>query len=71
MTVDFYGNALLESVTSYEQAVNVYSKLSTMAKDSDSVVRFTLSPLSDYCDKTAQILNDISADNLNYVSRPN
>ena len=68
MKVDFYGDALIDSPTSFEGAVKVYKNLSTLAKTSQSVVRFSLSPISDYCRSSTTILNQISGNNVKKVS---
>ena len=68
MKLDFYGNALIDSPTTFEGAVKVYRELSEMAKKSKSVVRFSLSPITDYCKDTTTILNDISSNNVKEVS---
>ena len=68
MKLDFYGNALVDSPTTFEGAVSVYKSLSKIANISQSVVRFSLSPITDYCKDTTTILNQISSDNVKQVS---
>ena len=70
MKVDFYGDALIDSPTSFEGAVKVYKNLSTLAKTSQSVVRFSLVPISYYC-RSSTILNQISGNNVKKVRSVN
>merc|ERR1711971_68729 len=67
MKVDFYGDALIDSPSTFEGAVKVYKNLSTLAKTSQSVVLFSLSPISDYC-RSSTILNQISGNNVKKVT---
>ena len=67
MKLDFYGDALIDSPTTFEAAVKVYKELPMLAKTSQSVVRFSLSPISDYCTTSTTILNQISGDNVKKV----
>ena len=71
MKLDFYGDALIDSPTTFEGAVKVYKELPTLAKTSQSVVRFSLSPISDYCTASTTILNQISGNNVKKVRSEN
>ena len=71
MKLDFYGDTLIDSPTTFEGAVKVYKNLSTLAKTSQSVVRFSLTPITDYCNEQTAILNQITADNVKKVSSEN
>ena len=71
MKLDFYGDALIDSPTTFEGAVKVYKNLSKLAKTSQSVVRFSLSPISDYCRSSTTILNQISGNNVKKVRSVN
>ena len=68
MKLDFYGDTLIKSPTTFEGAVKVYKELPTYANTSKSVVKFSLSPITDYCKATTTILNQISGDNVKKVS---
>jgi len=68
MKLDFYGDTLIDSPTTFESAVKVYKDLPTFANTSESVVRFSLSPITDYCTGTTTILNQISGDNVKKVT---
>ena len=68
LRLDFYGNALVESPTTFEDAVRVYQTLPEKANMSQSVVRFSLSPITDYCDESTTILNQISSNSVKEVS---
>ena len=71
MKLDFYGDTLIDSPTTFEGAVKVYKELPTFARTSKSVVRFSLSPITDYCTASTTILNQISGDNVKKVSSEN
>ena len=71
MKLDFYGDTLIDSPTTFESAVKVYKDLPTFANTSESVVRFSLSPITDYCTEKTTILNQISGDNVKKVSSEN
>ena len=70
MKLDFYGDTLIDSPTTFEGAVKVYKNLSTLAKTSQSVVRFSLVPISYYC-RSSTILNQISGNNVKKVRSVN
>ena len=71
MKLDFFGDTLIDSPTTFEGAVKVYKELPTFARTSKSVVRFSLSPITDYCTASTTILNQISGDNVKKVSSEN
>ena len=50
LDVSFAGDTILEeSVSSFEDAVKVYKHFSTVALKSQNVVKFSLSPIENYC----------------------
>jgi hypothetical protein len=68
MSFSFYGDTILdESPTSFEQAVQVFQKMPTLAKASNAAVAFTLTPISYYCAGKDALLNSISNNNVNKI----
>ena len=59
LDVSFAGDTILEeSVSSFEDAVKVYKHFSTVALKSQNVVKFSLSPIENYCTvRTIYIFN--------------
>ena len=50
LDVTFTGDTILEdSVSTFDDAVRVYKKFGTVAKSSQAVVKFSLSPIENYC----------------------
>ena len=50
LDVSFAGDTILEkSVSSFKDAVEVYKHFSTVALKSQNVVKFSLSPIENYC----------------------
>ena len=69
LDIDYWGDQLIELPSSYLDAIRVYKNLTAHTIASTKVVEFTLSPITDYCDKITSILNEISADNIDSVSK--
>ena len=69
LDIDYWGDQLIELPSSFADAIRVYKNLTAHTIASTKVVEFTLSPITDYCDKITSILNEISADNVDKVSK--
>ena len=69
LDIDYWGDQLIELPASYLDAIGVYKNLTAHTIASTKVVEFTLSPITDYCDKITSILNEISNDNIDSVSK--
>ena len=48
-SVKFYGDILLSSPTSFEDAIEIYQKLPGLARASDRIISYTLTPLKHVC----------------------
>ena len=69
MTLTFYGDTILDNPpTTFEDAVTVYKELPQVAKQSNSTVAFTLTPITLYCRQQQAILNSISEQNVAMVA---
>lgn len=68
LKLDYYGDALIDSPTTFEEAVRVYKSLTDLTINSRKVIQFALAPIQDYCRVTNNILNDISNQNVLLVS---
>ena len=61
----FHGDTVVDPPPqSFDEAIEVYQTLPNASLSDSRVVSFSISPLSDYCDLTDAILNDISNSNV-------
>ena len=47
----------------------MFKTLPCKAQDNERVISFSIAPLSDFCDKTDQILNDITSENMEEIEK--
>ena len=71
MSLSFYGDVLLDPPPStFEDAIKVYKELPLFAQDeaNKKVVKFTLTPISIYCDGQESVLNGINQNSIDKVN---
>ncbi len=66
MDVNFYGDVLIDTPTSYQQAIETYQKLPELARNSERVIAYTLTPISQICSGVDAFLSSISE---SYIDR--
>ena len=70
LTFKFYGDTTVDPPpATFEDAVAVYKSLPSKAEEDERVVTFSIAPLSLYCDKSTQIMNEIGNSNIEYISQ--
>ena len=70
LTFKFYGDTTVDPPpATFEDAVAVYKSLPSKADEDERVVTFSIAPLSLYCDKSTQIMNEIGNSNIEYISQ--
>ena len=69
LEIDYWGDQLIELPSTLRDAIRVYKNLTAHTIASTKVVEYSLSPITDYCDKVTSILNEISDDNIDSVSK--
>ena len=61
----FHGDTVIDPPPqTFDEAIEVYQSLPNASLSDEKVVSFSISPLSDYCSLTDNILNDISTANI-------
>ena len=69
LSFKFYGDTLVDPPPqTFEQAIEVYQQLPARSLVDQRVVSFSLAPISDYCDETDTILNEIASSNVEILS---
>ena len=65
----FHGDTVIDPPPqSFDEAIAVYQGLPAASEGSERVVSFSIAPLYEYCDASAEILNSISNANIEAVS---
>ena len=66
----FHGDTLIDPPpATYQDAKKLYQELPSKALEDVRAVAFSIAPLSDYCDQTDTILNEISQENIGEVQK--
>ena len=66
---EFFGNADIIPPTTFTEAIELMKEIPDLAKNSNQVVSFTISPVQQYCTASRRILNAISSQNIKAISK--